>query len=1270
MNASSLLGNLYPAGPAAVPPNLTAASAAYKQRAWLAMAGLALFVLLYFALSGWFAWTAYRLLRGLGSGNFSLWGALAGACAAFLAVFMLKALFFVKHGYDIDDIEITRAQQPRLFEFVDRIADEAQAPRAHKIYLSPRVNAAVFYDLSLLNLLIPSKKNLEIGLGLVNVVTLGELKAVLAHEFGHFAQRSMAVGRWVYIAQQIAGHIIAKRDILDKFLAQLSRLDLRIAWVGWLLSLVVWSIRSLMEIVFRGVVIAQRALSRQMEFQADLVAVSLTGSDALIHALHRLGAADEAWDRTLSFADAEAHAQRGVKDLFAVQTRIINRVRDILNQPHYGGVPPLPAAERANHRVFKAQLAQPPRMWSTHPPNEEREQNAKQRYVEAPIDARSAWDLFDNAQGLREQLSAHVLRNAKDLQPNDMTVSLQTLDKQYDRAYLNRSYRGAYLGRSIVRGAQTPAELYAQPIAANDIRRTLDSLYAESLGAQIEQLSELQEEKAALEALRDQVATAPGGIMRHRGSELQRTDLPGAIAGIEHEHAELLASVEGHDKRCRRAHLAAAESFGRGWPEYLRGLLQLLHYADHGDANLRDAQGAFYNAYHIVTADGRVSSGERKRLLDAAHDLYRPLARLYEAAPQVTLDRTVLRRMAAESWPAALGKFELPPPNDQQLGDWLNVIDSWVGGALGALGALRTAALEQLLLSEAQVAKFFREGLQPVEAPPPSSVPAEYDRLLPGKERPRQTKLGWWDKFQTADGALATSAKLLVAGGIVGGVMAAGGKVGESTVNVYNGLDRPVVVELADQRLSVGPGRSNSLAVPEEALLRIVARTREGETIESFEQQLHGSFESYVYNVASAAPLYEWTAVYGGGSNPEPRMLGAKRWSTTNADHVFEEPPERADSGSRRRVLAGGAEFSPSDQLAMLADDEARTSLAMARARWESPQSPHVLSWMWVASQSPQFGELLAVRLKEAPSEPVFLRMEQDTAGEAAKAGVCARHAAAATREPRSPDWQYAAIRCLPDGPEQGEQFLAAQKRFPQHGWLALAAGYTHLERGEYGEALELFELARKGAPAAAEPVVDESARIRRLVSTDGAPDLTDLLRASQSLAALYAPESGDIPPDSPLAGYRLLARGDLAGAAQHARKQRQDGEGLLLLAAASDGASAELRVRALDSRPSAGIGLYPALAGYGLAVREGRRVEAYAAIVRAQLEGSADELWKFLEAVRTTGAEAPLPTSSSLRERGLALSTAALMLGAQAPPQWRDQAKRLLFVGERPYFK
>ncbi|MBV8634243.1 MAG: M48 family metallopeptidase, partial [Burkholderiaceae bacterium] len=203
---------IYPAGPTRVPADLTKPTRRYRQKAWLAMAGLALFVLLYVCLSGWFALTAYKLVMGaVRGGDEAGLSFLESLPAAFLAVFMLKALFFIKHGSESEDLQVTAEQQPALFEFLHRLADEAGAPRPHRVVLSARVNAAVFYDLSIVNLLIPSRKNLEIGLPLVNILTLGELKAVLAHEFGHFAQRAMAVGRWVYIAQQVAGHIIAKR---------------------------------------------------------------------------------------------------------------------------------------------------------------------------------------------------------------------------------------------------------------------------------------------------------------------------------------------------------------------------------------------------------------------------------------------------------------------------------------------------------------------------------------------------------------------------------------------------------------------------------------------------------------------------------------------------------------------------------------------------------------------------------------------------------------------------------------------------------------------------------------------------------------------------------------------------------------------------------------------------------------------------------------------------------------------------------------------------
>lgn len=338
------------------------------------------------------------MLQGSG-GEQAFWLWVVAAGAAFLAVFMAKVLVFNKRAErDTRALELTPAEQPALFAFLYRLADDAGAPRPHKVYLSAQVNAGVFYDLSLINLLLPSRKNLDIGLGLVNVLNLGELKAVLAHEFGHFAKRTMAVGRWVYIAQQIAAHIVGKRDALDRVLATLSRIDLRVAWIGWGLSLIVWSIRSLVEITFRGVVLAQRALAREMEYQTDLVAASLTGSDALVHALHKLEAADDGFQRALRFAAHEFAQDRPVKDLFAIQSRIIEHMRVVLNDPAHGAVPAVPTDAAQLHRLFHSDIAQPSQMWATHPPSAAREENLKRRYIACPIDARPAMELLHDAQ--------------------------------------------------------------------------------------------------------------------------------------------------------------------------------------------------------------------------------------------------------------------------------------------------------------------------------------------------------------------------------------------------------------------------------------------------------------------------------------------------------------------------------------------------------------------------------------------------------------------------------------------------------------------------------------------------------------------------------------------------------------------------------------------------------------------------------------------------------------------------------------------------------
>src|SRR5262249_34062840 len=308
-------------------------------------------------------------------------------------------------------------------------------------------------------------------------------------------------------------------------------------------------------------------------------------SDALIHALHRLEAADDAWNRTLGFVHGENAAKRTPRDAFAVQSRVLERMGMLLNDPTYGRVPQVPAEQPDAHRVFKAELPQPPQMWLTHPLNHEREANAKRRYVPAPIDERSAWELFDDAATLREKATAVLIGKAES-EPVSLEDSLQALDRQFERHHLAGRYRGIYLNRSVTRSAASVDALYdADPEAA---LKQIGALYPPSLTDQVERLRTLEKDLGQLRALQSGALNPSGGVWRSRGKELKPARLPQAIGELEAEIREVEERLRAHDRLCRSAHLAAARAVGNGWPEYLRGLLAALHYAEHTEANLRD----------------------------------------------------------------------------------------------------------------------------------------------------------------------------------------------------------------------------------------------------------------------------------------------------------------------------------------------------------------------------------------------------------------------------------------------------------------------------------------------------------------------------------------------------------------------------------------------------------------------------------------------------------------------------------------------------------
>jgi Zn-dependent protease with chaperone function len=1236
---------------------------------------LLLFIALYVALAAWFIYNGITELARAASGDDGFVAAIVGGASLFFAVFLIKALFFIKKGGQADGVELTRKDQPRLFAFLDRIADEAGAPRPHKVYASGRVNAAVSYDLSLLNLLFPSRKNLEIGLGLVNMLNLGEFKAVCAHEFGHFGQRSMAVGRWVYTAQQVAAYIVARRDALDNFLRGVSRLDIRIAWIGWLLSIVIWALRVVVDAGFRLVVLAQRALSREMELQADLVAVSLTGSDALVHALHRLKVADDAWDRSLNFLRGEVAANRPPRDIFAVQVALADRLGIIYNDPGYANRPQMPVAGGAAFRVFESELAQPPRMWATHPMNHERENNAKRTYLFAPSDERSAWSIFDYEQQLRERMT-HDLAGKPEQPVVELAETLRRLDDQFAREHLKPDYRGIYLGMSPVRHTSNPDELYYEN-AVPRLPLSLDDLYPTRIGEDLDRLQSLDREHALLCSLRDRIYDAPDGVIRHRGRVLKRSQLPAAIAEVEKERATAQSSLQSTLRRVRSLHLKVAATQAPAWREYLLGTLRVLHYADHAEADLRDAQAALAKDYRQAAARGSINEAGVRRILAGAGDVHRTLSRIYHEAGTVQPGARIMAALGATSWSQALGSYGLRSPERANINEWLRHIDGWINRVAGWLSALRRVALDELLAVEASIAAATRDvslGEAPADVP---SVHKLYPTLVPGNERGQHVKQGFWQRFETAGDRLSGLARAAAAMAIVGSVLVFGWLHESTTVTVYNPLDRSVVATVDGHRVTLAPHQHGDVSVHGAGSVQVDAQAEDGEAIEHFAAPLDRTDNHVVYTVAAAAPLHAWTASYGSAARVAPSLLPPQRWQVVHADDVFTQPPQRIQTNSgqgMRSVLDGVDNVPPEFYAGQIQDQHTAGAMMLAHVRFDEPDSVNLMGWLELAHDVPGFNEAFAARRKQFPIDVAAMRIEQDEELGGTRAAICARDQALAQASPDQADLAYLATRCM-QGAEKDRKFAEGAQRWPQSAWFAMANAFTEGQQQRYQQAMDLYTKAFAEKAMLRTSAAVEIMRLSRLIDPAGAPQrVSRLAAASPALSNMLLFEPGQPVQDGPSRAFSLLSEGQLGEAVAAAARTPLEGH-LLRMAAASDGATNDLR-KYVTTLPQ-GAGIDQQTVWLALAEGDDANDPAIAKLLNSLSTESGGEGRAWVQSMQrfialaqhgdAVGAEHALD-GVPMEMRAQAYAAGIYLLGSHAPAEWRTFAKAVLFAAERPY--
>ena len=333
------------------------------------------------------------------------------ASLGFLILIFLFKFLFKQHKVDRSHLtEIYEHDEPKLFSFIRDIVEEVKTDFPKRIYLSSDVNASVFYDSNFWSMIFPIRKNLQIGLGLVNTITEQEFKAILAHEFGHFSQRSMKVGSFVYNVNHIIYNMLYDNESFDKMITKWGDINWYFSIFVAIALKIIQGIQWILRRMYDFINISYMALSREMEFHADEIAAHVAGYMPLKESLLRMDLADYSYNVVLGYYESKIPENIKSKNIFKEQGYVLNFLAKHNKLSFKNNLPLVTEFDLSKYNKSKLTIKN---QWASHPSTEERIRalemtNIKKENVEIP-----AILMFNNAERIQEIITEkHILYNA------------------------------------------------------------------------------------------------------------------------------------------------------------------------------------------------------------------------------------------------------------------------------------------------------------------------------------------------------------------------------------------------------------------------------------------------------------------------------------------------------------------------------------------------------------------------------------------------------------------------------------------------------------------------------------------------------------------------------------------------------------------------------------------------------------------------------------------------------------------------------------------
>lgn len=227
-------------------------------------------------------------------------------CASVFLIYQMFRSLFQSYKTETKSMRLlAREEMPQLFDMIDEIASFMKTASPQKVYLSSSVTASVFLGTSSTLFFSPHRKRLEIGVGMINILTIEELRAAIAHEMGHFSQRSMFLGGYVYSIEQMVYFISRQVDFKKRGL-----------WEQQVKSLF-GIFHMIVQLLFRKLNRRFQNFSLELEYDADRLAAECVGVPILRSALLKTAFASKIYEDTITILGNWVIHGKSVRDIYA-----------------------------------------------------------------------------------------------------------------------------------------------------------------------------------------------------------------------------------------------------------------------------------------------------------------------------------------------------------------------------------------------------------------------------------------------------------------------------------------------------------------------------------------------------------------------------------------------------------------------------------------------------------------------------------------------------------------------------------------------------------------------------------------------------------------------------------------------------------------------------------------------------------------------------------------------------------------------------------------